>query len=95
MYRKILAIELASQGLDCASNVQIDCCFNGRVLVHHSSEDLLINQKYLLHVRSIVDYPTRYDFGQTKTYLNSLRVKIGLIANFGKNRLQIFGVNPD
>lgn len=28
-----------------------------------------------------------------KTYLNALGLQFGLIANFGKKRLQIYGVN--
>jgi hypothetical protein len=31
----------------------------------------------------------------TKTYLNSLGLKFGLIVNFGKKQLQIYGVSPD
>ena len=43
----------------------------------------------------MLNQPTGYDFARTKTYLSSLGLKFGLIVNFGKRQLQIYGVSPD
>jgi GxxExxY protein len=95
MYRRIAAIEMNHNGLSCQAEIEIPARLDGCVLAQHSSDHLLIEDNYLLNIRSLLDQPTRYDFARTKTYLNSLGLKFGLIANFGKRQLQIYGVNPD
>lgn len=95
MYRKIAEIEMKHSGLNCRANVEIPARWHNRILVQYSSDHLLVESNYLLNIRSLLDQPTRYDFARTKTYLNSLGLKIGLIVNFGKKQLQIYGVSPD
>jgi len=95
MYRSITTIEMNHSGLSCQVEVEIPVRWGGRVLAKHSSDHLLIEDNYLLNIRSLLDQPTRYDFARTKTYLNSLGLKFGLIVNFGKRQLQIYGVSPD
>jgi GxxExxY protein len=95
MYRKLVEIEMKHSGLNCQAEVQIPARWYNQTLAQPSSDHLLVEGKYLLNIRSLLDHPTRYDFARTKTYLNSLDLRIGLIVNFGKKRLQIYGVNPD
>lgn len=93
MYRRIAAIEMNHHGLSCQMDIEIPARWDGHVLAQHSSDHLLVKDTYLLNIRSLLDYPSRYDFARTKTYLNSLDLKFGLIVNFGKRELQIFGVS--
>jgi GxxExxY protein len=95
MYRRIVAIETNHNDLSCQANVEIPVRFDSKVMTQHPSDHLLVEGNYLLNIRSLVDHPPRYDFARTKTYLNSLGLKFGLVVNFGKKQLQIFGVNPD
>ena len=95
MYRKIAAIEMNHNGLRCQAGVEIPAIWDGRVLAEHSSDHLLVERNYLLNIRSLLDHPPVYEFARTKTYLNSLGLKIGLIVNFGKKQLQIYGVSSD
>jgi len=95
MYCSLAAIELKHNGLNCQREIKIPAKWNEQVLGQHSSDYLLVDKHYLLHIRSLLDRPTRYDFAQMKTYLNNLGLKIGLIVNFGKRQLQIYGVSPD
>jgi len=95
MYRRIAAIEMNHNGLSCQAEVEIPARWDGCVLAQHSSDHLLVEDNYLLNIRALLDQPTRYDFARTKTYLNSLGLKFGLIVNFGKKQLQIYGVSPD
>jgi len=62
------------------------------VLAYHKTQLLLVADNYLIHIRSLLDYPTQYDFSRMKTYLNSLELQFGLVVNFGKKQLQICGV---
>lgn len=95
MYRKLAAIEVAHSGLKCQTEVVIPARWSGRILAQHASDHLFIEDKYLLNIRSLLERPSRYEFARTKTFLNSLGLKLGLIVNFGKQELQIFGVNAD
>ncbi len=95
VYRRIIAIEMENNGLNCQAKVEIPAILDGRVLARHPSDHLVVEGNYLLSVRSLLDQPPRYDFARMKTYLNSLGLKFGLIVNFGKKQLQIYGVNPD
>ena len=95
MYRRIATIEMNHNGLSCQGEVEIPARWDDRVLAQHSSDHLLVEDNYLLNIRSLLDQPTRYDFARTKTYLNNLGLKFGLIVNFGKRQLQIYGVSPD
>jgi GxxExxY protein len=95
MYRRIVAIEMNHNDLSCQANVEIPVRFDSKVMTQHPSDHLLVEGSYLLGIRSLLDHPPRYDFARTKTYLNSLGLKFGLVVNFGKKQLQIFGVNPD
>lgn len=77
------------------------CSKPRRTIVHrgveihtnYTSDHLLVQGDWLLGIRGLLEYPPSYDFARMKTYLNSLNLKFGLIANFGKKQLQIYGVN--
>jgi hypothetical protein len=56
--------------------------------------DLGFLVNYGENVRSIIDNPPSYDFIRMKTFLKSLGLRFGLIINFSKRQLQIYGVNP-
>lgn len=94
LYRKILAVEAAYRGLECQQNVVVPASWAGRVLAHQPSEHLLVGETCLINVRAMLDRPSVYDFARMKTFLNALRLKTGLLVNYGKRELQIFGVGP-
>lgn len=93
MYRKIAVMEMNHSGLRCQAGVEIPARLDNRLLAHHASDYLLVEGNFLLNIHSLLDHPPEYDFAQTKTYLNSLGLKFGLIVNFGKKQLQVYGVN--
>ena len=95
MYRKLLAIEAAHHNLACVSEVKISPVWSVADLPSHTSRHLLIADQYLVHIRSLLEYPTKYDFTSTKTYLQCLGLKFGLVVNFSKKELQIYGVKAN
>ena len=95
VYRKIIAIELAHHSLPCTTDFEVPARRNGTILDYHKTPLLLIADNYLVHIRSLLDYPTEYDFTRTKTYLTSLGLKFGLVVNFGRKQLQIYGVKAE
>jgi GxxExxY protein len=95
IYRPIVEIEFKSAELHCQPKLLIPANMEGKILADFESQYMLVNGKCLLSIRAILEHPTRYDFAQMKTFLRNMNLKIGLIVNFGKKELQIFGVNPD
>ncbi len=95
MYRTIIAIEIMHDGLSCQADVEIPAIWDDRIFSHYGTDHLLVENKYLVNICSLLDYPSRYEFARTKTYINSLGLKFGLIVNFGKKQLQIYGVNAE
>jgi len=95
MYRKLLAAEMAHHHLPCISDVGIRTKWNGRNLPRHATQHLCVANNYLVHIRSLLESPTTYDFISTKTYLAACGFKFGLVVNFGRNQLQIHGVKSD
>lgn len=95
MYRNIAAIELNSNGLRCQTAIDIPARWGDQVLAKCPSEHLLVEGNFLLNIRAVLDRPPVYEFARTKTFLKSLDLKFGLVVNFGKKQLQIYGVDPD
>lgn len=92
VYRQLVAVEIAQSQLSCETDVEIPASLNNSVLAYHKTQLLLAADNYLIHIRSLLDQPTQYGFSRMKTYLNSLGLQFGLIVNFGKKQLQIYGV---
>jgi GxxExxY protein len=95
VYRKIVAIEMAHDTLPCLTDFEVPARWNGTVLGSHKTQQLLIADNYLVHIRALLDYPTGYDLTRTKTYLTGLGLQFGLVVNFGRRQLQIYGVKAE
>lgn len=93
--RRLLIAEMECSGLAVRSDVQIQATLNGEQLSRHVGDHLLAADTVLLSVGALTLFPPTYEFARTKTFLNSLGLKLGLVVNFGKKQLQIYGVSPD
>ena len=92
VYRKLIAIELNYHGISCLEDIQVPVYWQNACQGNYETPYLLVAERYLIHIRSLLDYPTTYDFIRTKTYLMSMNLAIALVINFGRNQLQIYGV---
>lgn len=95
MYRTLTSVEMDYRGLNCQTDLGISAKWDGRILAQHLTDHMLVEGQYLINICSLLKHPSSYEFARTKTYLNSLGLKLGLIVNFGKKQLQIFGVNAE
>ncbi len=58
--------------------------------------DLIVRDTVIIELKALSGTSfTRAHFAHMKTYLNSLDLRVGLIANFGKRELQIVGIEPE
>jgi GxxExxY protein len=92
VYRQIIAIELQHHGLSCQSDVIVPARWNGVKLSDYASNVLLVEDRYLIHVRAMLEHPGLYDYTRVKTYLANLELQFGIVVNFGGKRFQIHGV---
>lgn len=92
VYRKLIAVEAVSCGIQCREEMEVPVLWNGEQLTYQWTQQMLMEGKFLIHIRSLLPYPTEYDFTRVKTYLACLDLSIGLVINFGKDQLQIYGV---
>jgi GxxExxY protein len=95
MYREIINLEANYYDLSCQSKVEVAAQWNGTILARHATDYLLFGQRYLVGVYSLLDWPTAYHFAQMRTHLKHLGLSFGVLLNFGKKQLQIYGVNVE
>ena len=92
VYRRLVAIEIEQNGVNCQEEAVVSVDWRNDTSIGHKTPCLLIDNSYLLHIRALLPRPTDYDFRRVRTYLKSLGLRFGLVANFGKTQLQIHGV---
>lgn len=92
IYRKLVAIELRYQGLACVTEIEVPAKWRDAIIGRYQSDCVLVENRYVLHIRSLIDQPSVYDFARVETYLRSLDLPAGLICNFGRKQLQLHGI---
>ena len=92
MYQQITAIDLEYRGLSCTTNIELLAKRGETTLARYQSDHLLVADKYLFNIRSILERPAPYEFLRTRTYLDILGLQFGFVVNFGKKQLQIYGI---
>lgn len=95
IYKHILQLELEHRGLSCVYPFDVPVLWKGEQIGEDKVQLLLVNEAYLVHVKSLLHHPTTEDFTCVKTYLNCLDLKFGLVVNFGRKEIQINAVDSD
>lgn len=95
IYRSMLAVEARHFGLACEMNATIPARWGASTLSEYQSDHLLLDGYCLLNVRALLDRPSHYDLGRTRTFMRALGLKLGLLVNFGKKQLHILALGSD
>ena len=93
VYKKLIALEFDQQGIQCKEDPELITYWNNEKIGVQQVNQLLVNNKFLILVRSTLERPTTYDYIQTRSFLEALGLKVGLIVNFGKHKFQIIGTS--
>lgn len=93
IYKNLVAAELQYAGLNCSTSIEIPLTWQGTRFACQTVQILLVEDKYLIDVLAMLEGPTTYHYTRLKTFLTSLGLPFGLIVNFGRKGLQIFGIN--
>jgi len=94
VYRRLLAIEFSHHNLTVKEDAVVPVIFHDGPTMKMNTQHILVNNEVLLHIRSLLDKPSTYDYARTKNYLTHLSLPSGLVVNFGRNQLQIEAINP-
>jgi len=86
VYRKALLIELREAGLRAEEEKRISVLYEG-ASVGEFAADVLVEDKVILELRA-VDALSKAHEVQTVNYLTATGLDIGLLMNFGSERLQ-------
>ncbi len=93
--QKIVETELGYQRIRFEKGVPIPVSYLGETIRTFKMRHLLIEQKIICGITALQDSITHHDISQIKSYLRALKLKIGLVVNFGKSKLEIKGVRGD
>jgi len=85
-YENALIVELTNQGLDIAQQTQYPVLYKG-VQIDTYIPDLIVNNKIIIEMKTVenIDSP---QIGQTINYLKVTGLRVGLIFNFKKPKLE-------
>ena len=94
IYRKLLAVELQSRSFSIVNDAEVAAQWREKRIAYYRTPCLLIDNRLLLHVCAVSNFPPSYEFTRLKTYLENSGLAFGLLINFGRKQLQIYGVSP-
>jgi GxxExxY protein len=86
VYRKALLIELRKAGLRAEEEKRINVIYE-EVLVGDFVADILVEDKVILELKAVETLVKAHEV-QTVNYLTATGLDIGLLINFGSERLQ-------
>ncbi len=86
VYEKALEVELSNLGLGCRLQVEVPAKYKGRDLGLAFRADIVVEGCLVLELKSIAQTPD-IATAQLISYLKLLKIRRGLILNFGQTRL--------
>lgn len=89
VYRKLIAVELRHQGIKCTSDIHVPGTFEGIKIGIQPTPLMLIEDRFLLHVRALINGIAKHDFLTMRTFLSELGLKVGWVVNFGRKAVHI------
>jgi GxxExxY protein len=87
IYENALVIELEKAGLKCEQQKQVDVFYKGIKVGEHRL-DLIVNGKVIVEVKAVKSLEDIHR-SQIISYLTATGIRIGLLLNFGKTKLEI------
>ncbi|UWX61667.1 GxxExxY protein [Chryseobacterium oranimense] len=81
VYEKVLAYELASNGLNIQTQVSIPIKFKGTIIDSSFIADIIVENKVIIEIKSISEI-NNIHHKQLLTYLKLTGLKLGILVNF-------------
>lgn len=87
IYQKALPIELEKEGLKYEAQKEIEIYYNDKEVGVHRL-DLVVGGEIIVELKTVDDFCVEH-LAQVISYLKATGLKIGLLSNFSKPKLQI------
>jgi len=85
VYEKALLMVLAAQGIEATSQVRLEVRFRGQV-VGEFQPDILVEDRVIVEIKAVRLLAPEHE-AQLINYLRATGIKVGLLVNFGRKRL--------
>ena len=86
VYEEAFVYEMESNGLNVRRQLQVPIRYKSQSLANPLRLDLLIEDKVIIEVKAVAELNTLFKV-QLLTYLRLMKLRIGLVINFGQARL--------
>ena len=86
VYAKALLIALTAKGLRCNAEAPLDVCFRGH-RVGQFYADMVVEDCVIVELKAVKELLPEHK-AQTINYLKATGIEVGLLVNFGNQRLQ-------
>ena len=87
VYEEALVWELERRGLEVGRQVRVPLRYKGRSIGQPLRLDLVVGDKVIVECKATSSYNDVFE-AQTLTYLRLMRLKLGLVINFGERRVR-------
>ena len=87
VYEEALVWELERRGLEVGRQVSVPLRYKGRSIGQPLRLDLVVGDKVIVECKATSSYNDVFE-AQTLTYLRLMRLKLGLVINFGERRVR-------
>ena len=85
VYHRALELELAHQGIDFESEIEIELTYRSKPVGKHRL-DLLVESQLVVELKT-VDKLHKKHYAQVRSYLKAANKPVGLLANFSDYQL--------
>ena len=87
VYEEALVWELERRGLEVGRQVSVPLRYKGRSIGQPLRLDLVVGDKVIVECKATSSYNDVFE-AQTLTYLRLMKLKLGLVINFGERRVR-------
>ncbi len=87
VYEEALVWELERRGLEVGRQVSVPLRYKGQSIGQPLRLDLVVGDKVIVECKATSSYNDVFE-AQTLTYLRLMRLKLGLVINFGERRVR-------
>lgn len=87
VYEEALCYELEQRGIPFQSQVEIDIYYKDHLISKKYRTDIIVDDKVIVEIKATSGL-TRVDEAQLMHYLKATKYRVGLLLNFGKEKLE-------
>lgn len=87
VYGDALMIEFEKRGIPFNREQKFEICYKGQVLAHQYYTDFVVFDKIILELKA-ASYIVDEHIAQTLNYVKASNLQLGLIVNFGREKME-------